>query len=106
MGIAAYNRGSACISTGDARRRRDERRAMGLPVDPSDDVDRLPWKPVPRPEGWGAKASERARRAVKGLRAWFAGRSVDVSDDDLVSMVMEAAKCGRATAEQAVKEPL
>lgn len=104
MGIAAYNRGSARISTGDARRRRDERRALGFPDEPDGGLYMLPWKPVPRPKGWGAKAAERAQRAVKGLRAWFAGRGVDVSDDDLVWMVVDAAKCGRATAEQAIKE--
>lgn len=84
MGIAAYNRGSRCISRG-----------LGTLVEPT-------AKSTPRPAEWGetarAKAIDRARRLIAGCERY----GVPVVRETLIDAVAAAERCARSTAEAAV----
>lgn len=88
MGIAAYNRGSACIS-------------RGVLMDAG--TWREPAKPTPRPATWGdkakARALDRARRVLSGNRRL--GR--DVEPDVLAAIVVERERVGLVTATEAAR---
>lgn len=97
MGVASYQRGSALISLQFAR---DAYRNGWTNVNP----DAVPAKPTPRPDSWGKPTVERARVEAEKIAA----RNLEKPESALdkawaVHFVMERAKCGKSTAEEAVK---
>ena len=98
MGVAAYWRGSRCISRG-----------LGLipvgggliPVG-GEDVH-----VTPRPAGWGGKVRAKAdKRAAGLLRYWTSNGRDAPSVEDLADMVQMGMRVGRETAEQAASAAL
>ena len=82
MGVAAYNRGSRCISR--------EFRREACPV------------VTPRPSTWGCKVEEKALAKARGLLSYLAARGhPQPCENDLADMVRQDTKWGAAACQSA-----
>lgn len=93
MGVAAYYRGNRIISEQICR----ERGCSGCRIC-------RPYKPTPRPPGWGEKAAARALERARRVIASAARYSLPIPDEEtLAAILRDKERVGETTAREAAR---